>query len=125
MTELNTSPWLDTRRIAAFSGFLAVALGAFGAHGLRATLAANGTAEIWITASTYHLLHSVVLLFVALMKPPSRLPAILFTAGIVLFSVPLYVLAVTNIKGLGALAPVGGVCLLAGWLSIAFCRSKD
>ena len=108
------------QRIAAISGFLAVALGAFGAHGLRDILTANGSAQTWTTAATYHLVHSVVLLFVSRIKPVQKMAAWCFVAGIVLFSGTLYVLAVSNLKWLGAVAPLGGFCLLAGWLALAF-----
>lgn len=113
--------WSGTvRRIAAVSGLLAVALGAFGAHGLRDALIANGTLQIWTTAATYHLAHSVVLLFVSQIKPVPKIAVWCFVAGIVLFSGTLYVLAASNWKWLGAVAPVGGFCLLAGWLALAF-----
>ena len=109
-------------RIAAAFGFLAVALGAFGAHGLKDLLAGNGTAEIWKTASVYHLAHAVVLLLLANWQPLPRRAFSLFGAGIVVFSGSLYVLAVTNVKWLGAITPLGGLCLLAGWLALAFRR---
>ncbi|MEI9894361.1 MAG: DUF423 domain-containing protein [Chthoniobacter sp.] len=109
-------------RIAALAGFLAVALGAFGAHGLQATFLENGQAHTWETAAHYHLIHAVVLLALALRKEVARLPFQLFTAGIVIFSGSLYLLAVTNIRWLGAVTPIGGLCLLAGWLVLAFGR---
>lgn len=120
MSKISRYHWFKTKRVAAISGFLAVALGAFGAHGLRDTLLANATAQTWTTAATYHLVHSVVLLFVSRLKPVPRVTAWCFVAGMVLFSGALYVLAVTNMKWLGAVAPLGGLCLLAGWLSLAF-----
>jgi len=107
-----------TVRIAAIFGFLAVALGAFGAHGLKATLEAHGTAEVWKTASLYHLAHAVVLLVVAQRTLVPRLAVWLFAAGIVVFSGTLYVLAITNLKWLGAIAPLGGLALLGGWVSL-------
>lgn len=107
-------------RTAALLGFAAVALGAFGAHGLKATLADFETEEIWKTASLYHLAHAVVLLFVAQRTPLPTLVAALFIAGIFIFSGSLYVLALTGIRLLGAITPVGGLCLLAGWLLLAF-----
>ena len=109
-------------RIAAISGFTAVALGAFGAHGLKATLELHGTAANWQTAALYHLVHSVVLLALSQREIPPRTPILLFTAGIAVFSGSLYVLAVTNIKVLGAITPIGGLCLLAGWVLLAFRR---
>jgi len=109
-------------RIAAITGFLAVALGAFGAHGLKATFLENGQAHTWETAAHYHLVHAVVLLVLALHKEVARLPFALFTAGIAIFSGSLYLLAVTNIHWLGAITPIGGLCLLAGWLTLGFAR---
>jgi uncharacterized membrane protein YgdD (TMEM256/DUF423 family) len=107
-------------RIAAITGFLAVALGAFGAHGLHGLLEKNNAVEIWRTASTYHLVHAVVLLFVANMKPVPRIAWGLFLAGIIIFSGSLYLLAVTGFHWLGAVTPVGGIGLLVGWLVLAF-----
>ena len=106
-------------RIAAATGFLAVALGAFGAHGLHGLLERNHAVEIWKTASTYHLVHAAVLLFVAGMKPFPRIAWALFLAGIIVFSGSLYLLAVTDIRQLGAVTPLGGIGLLAGWLVLA------
>ncbi|MEO8044142.1 MAG: DUF423 domain-containing protein [Spartobacteria bacterium] len=103
-------------RLAAALGFLAVALGAFGAHALKATLIANDTTEAWKTAVLYHFVHTVLLLILALLPAVSRTPSTLFVAGIVLFSGSLYLLALTNIKWLGAITPLGGLCFLAGWI---------
>lgn len=117
---------INTRfRIAAATGFLAVVLGAFGAHGLHDLLEKNNAVEIWKTASTYHLVHAVVLLFAAACLPSLRLAWGLIMAGIVLFSGSLYLLAVTGIQRLGAVTPAGGLCLLAGWLVLVFCRKSE
>ncbi len=105
-------------RVAAVFGFLAVAIGAFGAHGLKGTLEANGTLEVWKTGSLYHLIHAVVLLVVAQRTVVPRAVVWLFAAGIMVFSGTLYVLAITNLKWLGAITPLGGLALLAGWLSL-------
>lgn len=106
-------------RIAAVFGFAAVALGAFGAHGLKPTLEANNTLATWETGALYHLVHSAVLLFVAGREPISVWAWRLFALGMLIFSGTLYVLAITNIKWLGAITPIGGVCLIAGWLVLA------
>jgi uncharacterized membrane protein YgdD (TMEM256/DUF423 family) len=103
------------KRIAAALGLLAVLLGAFGAHGLKQILAENGTAAIWEKAVFYHFIHAVMLFVLTQMK---QLPVFAwwsFFSGIVIFSGSLYVLAVTNIHGLGAITPVGGAAFLAGW----------
>jgi uncharacterized membrane protein YgdD (TMEM256/DUF423 family) len=109
-------------RIAAAFGFAAVTLGAFGAHGLKHILEANKQLANWQTAASYHLVHAVVLLLVSTLRPLPVWAWRFFAAGIVIFSGTLYVLAVTNIKILGAITPIGGVCLLAGWLALAFRR---
>jgi uncharacterized membrane protein YgdD (TMEM256/DUF423 family) len=109
-------------RLAAVFGFSAVALGAFGAHGLKTTLEMYGTTAIWQTAALYHLVHSVVLLVLAQRETPPRVAVILFAAGIVVFSGSLYLLGVTNTKWLGAITPLGGLSLIAGWISLAFKR---
>ena len=109
-------------RAAAVLGFLAVALGAFGAHALRATLGIHGTTAIWETAALYHLVHAAVLLAVAAGRPSSVWPPRLFIAGVVIFSGSLYLLAITNVRWLGAITPLGGLCLLGGWLALALER---
>jgi uncharacterized membrane protein YgdD (TMEM256/DUF423 family) len=109
-----------TVQIAALYGFSAVALGAFGAHGLQKVLGENGTTAIWEKATLYHLVHSAVLLALALSaKPGAGWPFRLFAVGIIVFSGSLYALAVSNIRWLGAITPIGGLCLLGGWLWIA------
>ena len=113
---MNTS--LATR-LAATSGFLAVALGAFGAHGLKTTFETNGMLAVWQTAALYHLVHSVVLFTLSQRVNVARLPFALFGIGIVLFSGSLYTLAVTGVKILGVVTPFGGLCLLGGWLALA------
>jgi uncharacterized membrane protein YgdD (TMEM256/DUF423 family) len=105
-------------RIAAVLCFLAVALGAFGAHALKETLAANQTTEVWKTAVLYHLIHALALLVLAVLPATGRATSMLFISGIGLFSGSLYLLALTNIKWLGAITPLGGLCFLAGWLSL-------
>jgi len=103
-------------RVAAAAGFLAVALGAFGAHGLQTLLLQNGTAAIWETAVVYHLAHAVMLFVLAGRKPRAVGPWWCFLGGIVIFSGSLYLLAATNARWLGAVTPVGGISFLAGWL---------
>ena len=105
-------------RISAAFGFLAVALGAFGAHGLKDLLTRNDTLAVWQTAALYHLLHSVAMLALASREPLCSWAWRLFAAGVVVFSGSLYALALSNVKVLGAITPIGGVCLLAGWLAL-------
>ena len=106
-------------RIAATLGFLAVALGAFGAHGMERAFAARPEArEWWQKAVFYHATHAVVLLLLACL-PPARAAVGLFGAGIALFSGSLYVAAAGGPRWLVHVTPVGGLCLLAGWLWLA------
>jgi uncharacterized membrane protein YgdD (TMEM256/DUF423 family) len=102
--------------VAAVAGFLAVALGAFGAHGLKETLEQHGTADIWQTAVLYQFFHSIMLFVLAGRDPLRRGPWFCFLLGIIIFSGTLYLLAVTNVRWLGAITPVGGISFLAGWL---------
>ena len=105
--------WL---RIAAGFCFLGVALGAFGAHALRATLEARGMIDVWNKAVFYHFIHAIALFVVAaVLSGTSRGVAWLFVAGIVLFSGSLYTMALTNIRWFGAITPLGGLCFLAAW----------
>ncbi len=107
-------------RTAAALCFLAVALGAFGAHSLKTTLQAHDMVNVWEKAVLYHFLHALALLVLALHGIGGRAPSILFVAGIVLFSGSLYLLALTNLRWLGAITPLGGLCFLAGWAWLAF-----
>jgi uncharacterized membrane protein YgdD (TMEM256/DUF423 family) len=102
-------------RISAAVAFLGVVLGAFGAHGLEARLEANGTLAIWETGVLYHLLHAVVM-YVTAARPAAPTGAWgAFLLGIAVFSGSLYVLALTDIRWLGAITPIGGLAFLAGW----------
>ena len=102
------------------SGGLGVALGAFGAHGLRARLApdALATFETGVRYQMYHALALLAVAFVITRWAGSTLPPLagwLFVAGTVLFSGSLYLLALTGVRWLGAVTPFGGVAFIAGW----------
>ena len=112
---------LFATRLAATAGFLAVVLGAFGAHGLKHLLAQNGTTAIWEKAVFYHFIHAVMLFALAERKIFPSFAWFSFFAGIILFSGSLYLLAVTNVQWLGAITPVGGVSFLLGWATLAYC----
>src|SRR5262245_27672609 len=106
--------------VGALFGFAGVALGAFGAHYLKARLSPEMLA-VFETGVRYHLVHAVAILATAAVadRISDRLLATagwLFSAGIVLFSGSLYVLAFTGITTFGAVTPIGGVAFLAGWL---------
>ena len=102
-------------RVSALYGFLGVALGAFGAHALKATLARLGTSGLWETAVLYHLVHAVAMLAVAVVHPLPRWAWVLFGLGVVAFSGSLYVYALTHVFWLNLITPLGGICFLAGW----------
>jgi uncharacterized membrane protein YgdD (TMEM256/DUF423 family) len=98
---------------------LAVAMGAFGAHGLRGRID-DYSMTIYERAVFYHFVHALGVLIVSLLPRPSSTAAWLLETGIVLFSGSLYVLAVTGIRMLGAVTPFGGVAFIAGWLCLAW-----
>src|SRR5262249_5318203 len=97
----------------------AVALGAFGAHGLKDVLVRNNTVTIWEKAVFYHFIHAVMLYLLATRAPLHSGPWWSFLIGILLFSGSLYALAFTNLRWLGAVTPFGGVSFLVGWLWLA------
>jgi len=106
--------------IAGTLGFSAVLLGAFGAHGLRDKIP-PAMLEIYRTGVLYHLVHAVVVSAVAFAADRLRRPRLvagLFTAGIAIFSGTLYLLAITGVMKLGAVTPIGGVLLMAGWAAL-------
>jgi uncharacterized membrane protein YgdD (TMEM256/DUF423 family) len=111
-------------RVGAALGFLAVALGAFGAHGLKARLETLGTAANYQTAVQYHMYHALALLAVGLLpawrqEAAANVAGWSFLVGIALFSGSLYVLALTGVKALGMITPFGGVAMLVGWAALA------
>ncbi|ADI28317.1 DUF423 domain-containing protein [Geobacillus thermoleovorans] len=115
--------------LGALNAFLAVALGAFGAHGLEGKIP-DRYLEIWKTAVQYQMFHALGLLVVGLLagKAPNvgliGAAGWVMFAGIVLFSGSLYVLSVTQIKPLGAITPFGGVAFLIAWVMIGYAALK-
>lgn len=111
-------------KIGAIAAMLAVAIGAFGAHGLKDKLA-DDMLDVYETGVHYHMFHAVGILLVALLH--DRLPgrklvlwsARLLLVGIVLFSGSLYALAISGVDALGAITPLGGVAFIAGWICLA------
>ncbi|MEQ1518491.1 MAG: DUF423 domain-containing protein [Usitatibacteraceae bacterium] len=114
----------------AMLAFLGVALGAFGAHALKARLAPDLLA-VYQTGVQYHLIHAlgIVLLGVVVqLLPTSKLlsaAAWLMVAGVLVFSGSLYVLSVTGLRFFGAITPFGGLALLAAWLLFAIGVAKS
>jgi uncharacterized membrane protein YgdD (TMEM256/DUF423 family) len=107
--------------IAAALLALAVALGAFGAHGLRGRID-DYSMSIWERAVFYHFAHALGLLIVSQTSRVHGSVSWLLVAGIVLFSGSLYLLAVTGVRTLGAVTPFGGVAFIAAWVVLAFTR---
>jgi uncharacterized membrane protein YgdD (TMEM256/DUF423 family) len=107
--------------IAAVLGAAGVVLGAFGAHALETRLDPDAL-DSWRTAVQYHLLHAVALLALGLYATDGdrrvTLPAALFSIGILLFSGSIYLLVFTQQRWLGPVTPLGGLCLIGGWLSL-------
>ncbi len=107
--------------LGAFSGLISVALGAFGAHALRSILEANQRIDTFELASRYQFYHSFALLAVGLVALQVQSKWLVysgygFLVGMLIFSGSLYILALTNMRWLGAITPIGGVALIAGWL---------
>ena len=111
--------------MSAINGFLAVALGAFAAHGLRDRLTENLLSSFQ-TGVQYHMYHALALFGVALLSlqfPASialRTSGYLFVAGIILFSGSLYILSLSGIRALGAITPLGGIAFLLAWGALAW-----
>ena len=102
--------------ISAVSGFTTVAIGAFGAHGLREKLSAE-MLEVYKTGVLYQFIHTIVLLILALTDfIKTKTASIFFLIGIILFSFSLYIYSTSGIKFFAMITPVGGVCFLLGWL---------
>jgi len=110
--------------LGSLSAFLAVAAGAFGAHGLKARLSAEmlNTFEIAVRYHFYHALALFVAAWAYTRWPSSATTAAgwLFVIGMLIFSGSLYTLALTGIRWLGAITPLGGLAFLAGWLCLAW-----
>lgn len=113
--------------IGCIYGFLAVAAGAFGAHALKARLSSE-MLMIFETGARYHLMHAAVLLAVGLVpfyNGWSQASGWFFTLGILIFSGSLYILALSGVRIWGAVTPIGGLMLLAGWASLAMAAIKS
>ncbi|MBI4061621.1 MAG: DUF423 domain-containing protein [Elusimicrobia bacterium] len=110
-------------RLGAGFMFLAVGLGAFGAHALKARLPPELLA-VFETGVRYQVYHALALLLLAALRGPEK-AGWCFAAGIVLFSGSLYLLALTGVRKWGAVAPVGGLLFLIGWLIVLFGRDAS
>ena len=119
------SPWL---LVAALNGFLAVASGAFAAHGLQGRLDAH-TLSIFETAARYHMYHALAIGLAAFAlrdaaAGAATVASAFFLAGILLFSGSLYLLALTGAKSFAFVTPFGGLCFLIGWGALAFAATR-
>ena len=118
-------------QLAALLGALTVAIGAFGAHALRPLLEAHGRADTFETAVRYQFYHTLALLAVGVLataRPELRgalgTVALLWLAGIVLFSGSIYGLCFTSFRWFGPITPLGGVLLIAGWVRLLLAVGK-
>lgn len=115
--------------LGSASAFLGVALGAFGAHGLRDQLSER-MMSVWQTGVQYHLIHALALVLIGVLiqffsgTSALKWAGYLFFIGIILFSGSLYLLATLEIRKLGMITPVGGLAFLAGWLCLFIAAIK-
>lgn len=107
-------------KVAGLLGALGVALGAFGAHGLKGIVEDPHLLEVWETGARYHLIHAVALLGVAAHPSRPRNAGIAFVVGTILFSGSLYLMTLTGVRWLGAITPLGGVSFIVGWCLLGF-----
>ena len=114
--------------IAAINGFVAVAAGAFGAHGLQGRLDAHSL-EVFETGARYQMYHALAMGLAALAirgnaASTAQVAAVFFLIGIALFSGSLYILALTGTRAFGIVTPFGGLAFLVGWATLAWAGTK-
>lgn len=115
--------------IGAINGFIAVALGAFGAHGLEGKLT-ESQLETWNTAVQYQMFHTIAILSVGLLLQKISATSLhwagwMFLIGIIIFSGSLYIYSITSIKMFAMITPIGGVAFLIGWVLLAVAAFKQ
>lgn len=106
----------------------AVLFGAFGAHALREILSAHDSIQIWETAVRYQMWHALALIMLSMIPGPQSIPKMAgpcFLVGSLLFSGSLYGLALDGPKWLGPITPLGGLCLMIGWLLLVYSSYKN
>jgi uncharacterized membrane protein YgdD (TMEM256/DUF423 family) len=113
---------------ASIFGFLSVAAGAFGAHALREKLEPR-MLEVWNTGADYQMYHALALLAVTWLatrvdSTATDVAGWSFVVGILLFSGSLYTMALSGVRWLGAITPLGGVSFLVGWIALAVAASR-
>jgi uncharacterized membrane protein YgdD (TMEM256/DUF423 family) len=114
--------------LGAVNAAVAVGAGAFAAHGLRERLDEHAR-EVFETGARYQMYHALAIVLAGILVSigiarGAQTAGWIFQAGIVLFSGSLYALALTGVKGLGAVTPLGGIAFLAGWLWLAWCSFR-
>jgi len=115
--------------LGAGTAFLAVVFGAFGAHALKTHLSSE-LLSVYQTAVDYHMWHAIGLIVIGLIHEKKSSPVVqtsgfLMLAGIILFSGSLYALSLSGLRILGAITPIGGVCLLIAWILLAYAQLKN
>jgi uncharacterized membrane protein YgdD (TMEM256/DUF423 family) len=116
--------------LGSLNAFLAVGLGAFGAHGLKSRISPE-MLDVYQTGVQYHVFHALALILIGIIAhwlSQSNLiiwSGGLFLAGIIIFSGSLYVLSITGIRAFGAITPVGGIAFLIGWVLLAWASLKN
>lgn len=116
--------------IAGIYGALAVGIGAFGAHALKAKLEANNRLDVFETGVKYHFYHTFALLLVAILiqqygeSKALNWSGYLFAAGIFIFSGSLYILSISNVSKWGAVTPIGGLMFILGWIALIWQACK-
>jgi uncharacterized membrane protein YgdD (TMEM256/DUF423 family) len=116
------------RLLGSILALSAVLFGAFGAHALSETLSAHDSIQTWETAVRYQMWHALALILLSLIRAPQCAPkmtGLCFVVGTVLFSGSLYGLALDGPKWLGPVTPLGGLCLVMGWMLLAYSSYKN
>ena len=116
------------RLLGSLLALCAVLFGAFGAHALRETLSAHDSIQIWETAVRYQMWHALALILLSMIPSPQSIPKMAgpcFVVGSLLFSGSLYGLALDGPKWLGPITPLGGLCLMIGWLLLVYSSYKN
>ncbi len=114
---------MKTIKIATVLGAISVGVGAFGAHGLKPYLIEIGRLDTFETAVRYQFYHTLALLLIGILQlkfdnRSMNFAASLMLIGIIIFSGSLYLLCLTQLSGLGAITPIGGIALIAGWIML-------
>ena len=115
------------RLLGSMLALCAVLFGAFGAHALRETLSAHDSIQTWETAVRYQMWHALALILLSMIPEPQSIPKMtgpFFVVGSLLFSGSLYGLALDGPKWLGPITPLGGICLMIGWVLLVYSSYK-